>query len=180
MELVQTDTYKMENTELAEMARKAGICKEGFERIASSESIEELLFYYIEGIDFCLEHDFPSKEYLKEKGEGVIEKYGIHIDSEVKSRNARNMVLLGDCHAHCVYDTYTVGQLFVKHSTVATVEASDSAYLVIDCFDNSVVNVVASGFSKVLVNVYGNALVEFEEKEASQIKVVRKESKSYV
>lgn len=169
----------MENRELAEMARKTGICKEGFERIASSGSIEELLHYYIEGIDFCLEHDFPSKEYLKEKGEGVIERYGIHVDGDITGRNARTTVLLGNCSAAMNYDSYSVSQLFVKHNSQVKVQAMDSAYLVIDCFENSVVSIEATGFSKVLVNVYGNALVEVSEEEASQVKVVRKGTHSY-
>lgn len=169
----------IDKKKLAEIARNRGICKEGFERIASSVSIEELLNYYIEGIDFCLEHDFPSKEYLKKHGGEQLSTHGIYVDRNSDLVNPKLGVFLGRTVSTIDYSGYQVSELFVKDVGFLTVSAKDNAFVVIDAFDDANVNVKVSGFSKVLVNVYGNATVSVSETEAGVIKVVRKNKGGY-
>ena len=168
------------SAEMAEMATRKGICKEGFERIASCDTIEEMLHYFIEGIDFCLEHDFPSKEHLLKYGSGLIEKYGIWVDWDVVGINERTTVLLGHSTAHLSYNGHSVSQLFIKHQSEAKVKAFDDSYLVIDCFENSKLHVIAEGASRVIINMYGNAAVEFIERGTAQVRLIRKGANSYV
>jgi hypothetical protein len=74
---------------------------------------------------------------------------------------------------------YAVSQLFVKHSSKATINVFDDAFVVIDCFENAVLDIKASGNSKVMVNVYRYAQVTHNAKDNAIIKVVHKNKNSY-
>lgn len=57
----------MENIKekLMELGRSKGICQTGYERMSVSD-INELVDYYLEMPDWCLERNFPSLALLKE------------------------------------------------------------------------------------------------------------------
>jgi hypothetical protein len=167
------------NQYILEKAMAAGICEPGALEIATAGSVDELLAYYRRGIDFCLEHNFPSNEDLVRLAGGMLAGHGIYVDDEVLVGDADFTVLLGACTGKVSASGFNVSQLFVKHRSTVAVEVVDNAFVVIDCFDDAVVDVSATGKCKVLVNVYGQAQVTTTKADNAIIKIVHKKKTTY-
>lgn len=160
-------------------AQSNGICSDWAEMIAKAKNRAQLLQMYIDGIDFCLSTDFPSKDYLKRNGKGLLQKFGIWIDEILQIENPAKLVLLGGCSAKVSVSDYAISQIFIKHTSGATVTVADHAFAVIDVFDNCVLSITAGQESKVLVNVYGNAKIGQKSTDNARIKVVHKHKNTY-
>lgn len=172
----------IDRAELLRLASDASACKPALLKMRNDLTTDELLDLYKENIDFCLDENFPPKEYLTEKaGLATLSGSGIFIDTaiELKINKEHFGVILGKSFAFAMYEKYSVSQLFIKHESFANIEVKDNAFLIIDCFDNAKLDVEASGFAKVLVNVYGDATVSINEIDAGAIKVVRKGKRKY-
>lgn len=169
----------MNKSELLRDAIKSQICEEWEEKISNSGSKKELLQMYIDGIDFCLDNNFPSNDYLKKNGGDLLAEFGIFIDENIEVENRTKVVLLGSCTSLISIDGYTVSQVFIKHDSSAHITVENHAFLVIDMFDNTSLNISATNESKVLVNVYGNAQLKHFTTENAIIKVVHKNKSTY-
>lgn len=72
-----------------EGAAAAGICKEGEAVLAAADNFEQVLDYYLENPDWCLERNFPSLAVLRKLNSNPIakaklEEKGIFIDKDFK------------------------------------------------------------------------------------------------
>lgn len=164
---------------ILDKARQAGICQEWGDKMAAGIDLHGLLKMYVEGIDFCMEKNFPSNEDLVRLGSDLINEYGIYVDSIKKLSNRDFVVALGKSNISITASGSSVSQVFVKHKSRVMITAKDNSYLVVDCFDDSVINIVGSENSRVLVNIYGDAQTEYSTAGNSIIKIVHKNKKSY-
>lgn len=139
-----------------------GLCSQYQGLIDRSQSIEALVRLFIRGIDFCIKHDYPTLEFMRENFKGKSEPYGGYVDDEITGlRNAPDVVLNGGCKAMLEYDEYSVSRIYIRHSSQAAVNVSDHAIVTIDAFDSShLVVAVAGSDAQVIVNQYDDAKVE--------------------
>lgn len=152
--------------ELNELLKRDGIakglCEPWQKKLDTHKSIEGLVRLFVNGIDFCVEKDYPTLEFMREHFKGKSEPYGAFVDDDVPElKNCRNVVLNGHCRAFIEYDAYTVARVVARHTTEAAINVSEKAIVTIDAFDNSKLTVaVAGNGAKVFVNKYGDAQVE--------------------
>lgn len=166
------------NIELAIDANKKGICSEWFSRLQNTEDKNDLIKMYLEGIDFCLSKDFPSNEFIKKNFVGTCEAYGVLLDSNIDVANYKHVVALGATTGIVRYDGFAVGQVFVKHTSELTIDASGNSFIVIDVFDGAKVAVVARDNAKICINSYGGT-IDTSEQGNAKIKVVDKGKTTY-
>jgi hypothetical protein len=169
------------NKELANTAKRKGVCKEWFNRLQNTEDKGELIKMYLEGIDFCLSNEFPTNAYIREHFVGTCEAYGVFLDETINVVNSRFVVALGTCEGSADYSAFGVGQVFIKHDSRVHITASDNAFVMVDIFDNSEVTVTVKDNAKVCVNNYGGKLSITTDSEPGNaiIKVISKHSKTY-
>ena len=171
------------NRELAEMAKKNGICEDWYKELRTTEDIGKLLKMYLNGIDFCLSNEYPPLPFIRKHFVGTMEAFGIFLDEKITARNSKYVVALGSCTGEAEYTDFAVGEVFVKHSSKLTIKASGNAFVMVDVFDETEVEVIASGNAKVCVNQYGGNLTTTTEDETgsgkSVIKVIHKQTKTY-
>lgn len=167
------------NKELASIAKKLDICKPSYEMLNKAESKDAMMQMFVKGIDFCLANDFPSVEYLEKHGEGITEKYGVHVNKTVECINSPFTVLLGESKAVISNNEYSFSQLFIKHQSSVDIELTDNSFTVIDVFDDSVLIGTASGNSRVLINKYGNPSINVQQKDNAQVQIIDKQQKTY-
>lgn len=169
------------NKKLALEAKKHNICEDWFNDLLHTENKEKLIKMYLDGIDFCLSNEYPPRPFIKEHFGGIMEAYGIFLDDEINAENFRHVVALGSCQGSANYNSYEVGQVFVKHESKLTIKASGNSFVMVDMFDESEVEVIASENAKVCVNHYGGELTTTTDSEPGNaiIKVIRKHSKTY-
>lgn len=168
------------NKELARDAKKKGICEEWFTQLRRTKDKGELMKMYLAGIDFCLSEEYPSNDYIRRHFVGFCEAYGVFLDEQIAAVNFSHVVALGRCEGEAKYDGFSVGQVFAKHQSRLKVVATGSAFVMVDVFDDTSVEVVASDNAKVCVHHYGGSLTTTTEGEGNAIiKVIRKQSKTY-
>ncbi len=167
------------NKTVLEKACESGICHQWATKIANASGVDELLQMYVDGIDFCLAKDFPSNTDLMRLGGDKLANYGIYGDNKEVAGNPPFAVLLGDSAGHLIYEKYAVAQVFVKHGSTVTIDASGNCFVMVDCFDESNVFVIASGSAHVVLNRYGNAGVGDQCSDNAVVKFTDKDKATY-
>ena len=147
----------MDKKELIKQAERLKGCNPGLQQLKECKSVDELINCFYDRIDFCLAHNFPSREYVKKHYQAEAEKAGIYIDRKWRFSNPNTLVLLGKSDVEIEFDEYTVSRLYVKHDTQLTIIATGNAFVVVDALDDSNVRVFLSDNARVIGNVYGNA-----------------------
>jgi hypothetical protein len=160
-------------------AKKNNICNEWALKIVESQDADELMKMYCAGIDFCLTNNFPSNADLKRLVGDIMNGYGVYVDQQFKLQDRPFIVALANTIGDVKCSGYSVTHLFAKHQSHIRVVAGDNAFLVIDCFDHSFVDVKAGGSAKVLINVYGKATVAHVSFGNAIIKIVQKLKDTY-
>lgn len=140
--------------ELKNKAVKLGLCTEWTNEWGNPTK-DELVYKYVRGIDFCIRHNYPSCEYMKKNFDGIMQKHGVFVDEEINLKNARIVIANGKTCGKIVYDSYSVGTLYVRHDSDLTIEVSDNAFVTIETYDNCKVSVSQKGNAKVFVYRYG-------------------------
>ena len=72
-----------------------GLCSQYQGLIDRSQSIEALVRLFIRGIDFCIKHDYPTLEFMRENFKGKSEPYGGYVDDEITTFGLNSLAILG-------------------------------------------------------------------------------------
>ena len=138
-----------------------GLCRQWQMKLKDELDIADLSSLFIRGIDFCISENFPTLDYLRDNFKGKCEDYGVYIDDEIAGENIPDIVLNGACKGVVIYNGYSVSRIYARHDTLLKINVSENAILTIDAFDNSMIEVNATGLRvKVFVHLYGNATVK--------------------
>ena len=156
------------SSELKEKAISLGLCTE-WTNEWNNEDKDSLCEKYIRGIDFCIEHDYPSIKYMSDNFDGVMQKHGIFVDNCIDEINLRKAVLNGISFGRIVYDKFSVGKIYLRHNSVLDLWVKDSAKVFISIYDNTILNAHCSDFSKLYVYNFGGK-VNYDKSENIIIK----------
>lgn len=166
---------------LAKEAKKKGICKEWHTALKSLTDRKAMVEMYLRGIDFCLRNDYPANDFIKAHFGDIAPRMGVFVDSEISVENNPKCVCLGQTFGKVSTTGFNVCEIFAKHEAEINVVATDNAFVMVDVFDHSVVNIHAHDRAKVCVNQYGNGShINIIVKDAeAQVKIRVKNSKTY-
>lgn len=167
------------NTYVLARAMQNNICTPWAEKIANAGSVDDLLKMYVAGVDFCLEHNFPSNTDLVSLGGDHINQYGIYVDQTLKLIDRPFVVFLGNSSGTVKYSGFNTAQVFLKHTSSTDIYVQDNASVLIDCFDDSVLNIEVSDYATAFVNVYVGAKVNYKSSGKGVIKIINKLTKTY-
>lgn len=162
---------------LAKSAKDNGICKEWHDRLRNQNDIAGMLAMYVKGIDFCMAHDWPDLETLRRNfaGDPFVSDHGVFIDKkDVKVANRAMTVLLGASEAAISFDGWEVGEIYVRHKSVATIAVSGNSYAVLDVYDNAIVRIIATGNAKIFVKNHNNCTIDVEHESTAVVKINNK------
>lgn len=139
---------------LKQQAVSLGLCKPWTEAWADNSDQQELIDKFVKGIDFCLERDWPSTEFIKTNFDrDLLNANLIFVDEYVDMDMAPSgiYILNGECSGRIRLAPWAVATIYVRHS--------------------SKMNIVADDFAKVFVRVYDEADVEVDSDESAVVKV---------
>lgn len=145
---------------LAKAAQANGICTTWLNELKSLDDKDALVDMYIRGIDFCLEHDYPSNDFIRENFKGVMEKHGVFLDDAIALQNQSKCISLGKTNGKVTATGFSVSEVWAKHDSALNIVAKDNAFVMVDVYDNAVVNVIASDRAKVCVNHHGGKVIQ--------------------
>lgn len=148
---------------LRDRARELGLCDEWFSKWDDDSTSSTLIHKFITGADFCIEHDYPTIDEIKELfTREELRNGGIYVDEDdIFVESPRYPMLLGDTTATFEYSGSDVADIYVRHRSTLTVAISDFSRVSVNVYDKAKVHVVNTGVVAVYVYKYGGE-VTFE------------------
>lgn len=117
-----------------------GLCDEWFGQWADSTGEQELIDKYKRGIDFAIEHDWPSVEFIKANfSERTLHGNLIFNDDEVALYDAPSGVYIfnGNCRGAVSFGGWTVATVYVRHTSELRIYADGNAKVFVRLYDES-------------------------------------------
>ncbi len=166
--------------ELSDGGINIGACTQGIAELdAAASDCATLAGLFFKNAHFCLNSGFPTAGWIVDHFGDEPAKFGIFCRVNGEISNVRRVAVLGDVHVTAKYTEYSVGKIYAKGKSVVDVEVADHSFVFVDAFDDAHVNVRASGQSRVIVNRYGNADVQFDTHDDASTKYNVKPSNKY-
>ncbi len=150
--------------QLKEQASKLGACEQGLEGLERLNQ-QELINRYIHFIDFAIDVNWPSNEFIKENfDKSLLEHNNIYVDAEFERRNARQVVVIqGESKGVLLFDGTTTSDVYIRHDSEVTIDCSRLSKIFISVYDNAKIHVTQRDGSSVYVYLHGeNCSVESE------------------
>lgn len=139
---------------LKKEAIERGLCAQWTAEWADNSDQQTLIDKFVRGIDFCIDRNWPSNEFIKANFDcDLLNANLIFVDEYVDMDMAPSgiYVLNGDCTGRIRFAPWTAATVYVRHT--------------------SNVNIIASDFAKVFVRLYDSAEAECESEESAVVKV---------
>lgn len=130
---------------LKQQAVDLGLCKPWTEAWGDCDQ-QELIDKYVRGIDFCIEHQYPSNEFIKANfARALLNRNLIFVDEHIDMKEARSgvYVINGECSGTIRFPQWAAATIYVRHRSKIRIEAD--------------------GFTKVFIRVYDGAEVDVSQ-----------------
>lgn len=135
-----------------------GLCRKWAEDWKNGTSKDEMVDKFVDGIDFCIKHEWPSTEVMKRDFGDVIHSHGVYVDETVMLFNPGIVILNGSCDATIVCDGFSSSDIYARHGTRLRVLASGFARVSINMYDSCEVTASVKENSKVYAYIHGGEL----------------------
>lgn len=147
------------NKDLRDKAKSLGLCALWTKNWRRDKSVDDLIEMYIKGYDFCIEHDYPSVDFIKGNFDrDILHKHGVWVDEEViKTKDM--MIINGNCYGKLVFDNFDVATVFIRHESKITIVCNKYSRISIRAYEKANVNVINKGFNKQYVYAFGDNVV---------------------
>ena len=147
---------------LKSQAESLGACEKGLNGLDRLNE-QELINRYVHFIDFVIENDFPSNDFIKENfDKSLLEHNNIYVDAEFERRNARQVVVIqGESKGVLLFDGVTTSDVYIRHDSDVTIDCSRLSKIFISVYDNAKIHVTQRDGASVYVYLHGeNCSVE--------------------
>ena len=152
----------MDEKKLSEkMKREAvrlGLCRQWTDEWDSCSDRDSLVEKFVRGLDFCIEHDWPSVREMKLHFGGVMHRHGVWADENVRCRNSPVVVLNGECVADLLYDGKSAGDVYVRHESECRIKVRGLARVFVSVYDNGSLNVDCEEGTRCFVYLHGGGI----------------------
>ena len=127
---------------LREMARsqRVPLCDKFYNEWSEDDSIDVLLDRYKKGFDFAVENDYPTLAFIRANfSKADLHRHLIYIDEEVNEicSNSHTIVCLGKCTGSIEFNSWSVGNVYLRHESAVKVISDDMARVMVTEYENS-------------------------------------------
>lgn len=138
--------------ELRKKAREFGLCDEWFNDWSDTSPKQELIDKYITGIDFALQHHYPTNQYIKDNFElELLRKNNILVDDERNLLNPSVAVILGNTKTKIRVNGLSRSIIYVRDKSEVDLIVKNRSFVIVHTFDNASVKVETEDNPSVLV-----------------------------
>lgn len=123
---------------LREIGRMQGMCDDFYKNW--TYDIGELLDMYKRGQDFCIEHDYPPIDFIRDNfDKNLLREHGIYVDDELDLEITRSgiYIFLGNCKGRVHFKEWCAADVYLRHCCDLEIDSSDMAKVYISLYDNS-------------------------------------------
>lgn len=138
---------------LKKQAIDLGLCRQWTEAWGDCDQ-QELINKHKKGIDFCIEHQYPSNEFIKANFDRtLLHDNLIFVDERINLDDAPSgvYILNGECSGTLHFRSWAAATVYVRHSSNVNIIAEDFAKVFVRVYDEAEVNVCDVGDAVVKV-----------------------------
>ena len=149
------------NKELRDKAVSLGLCGTWQEKWMKDKTPQQLINMYKKGIDFCLQSKYPDNKFIKENfTKDILSKNNMFVDEDFYVLNPENdCVILGESQGKLIFDGYAVRDIYINGNADVEIEASDFAKIFVNVYDDAQVVVTQKSNSAIHVYKHGTGEV---------------------
>lgn len=149
------------NKELRNKAVSLGLCDTWQKKWVKDKTPQQLIDMYKKGIDFCLESNYPDNKFIKENfTKDILSKNNMFVDEDFYVLNPENdCVILGESQGKLIFDGYAVRDIYINGNADVEIEASDFAKIFVNVYDDAQVVVIQKKNSVIHVYKHGTGEV---------------------
>ena len=137
-----------------------GVCDK-FKKELQQEGLsdDQLCMMYHRGLDFCIEHNFPSQEIVQMFDKDVLYRNGIYYDYKgIADTRSHFIVANGESDIDLTIDG--VVSLYVRDNSVARLRLTRDAFVYVTLRDNATVEIVSrDDDAKAYMSYYSGTIV---------------------
>ena len=142
------------NAVLKKRALELGMCRKFEEKWTYSWDDSELCRNYKQGIDFCIENDFPSPDFIRSSfNKDSLKEFGIFIDHSFNPESATlpngTYVILGESKGIMKFGRWSAAMIYVRHNSDIKIEAGDFSKITVIAYEDSSVEVIGAENAKI-------------------------------
>lgn len=121
---------------LKDMGRAIGMCDKFYDRWIDGMDIDTMLDFYVQGLDFCIEKDFPPLDFIRRNfSMEDLHRHHIYLDENVNLEGeSGTYIFLGHCTGRVHFGDFCISGVYIRHS--------------------SDLKLLSDGFSRVFVSLY--------------------------
>lgn len=132
---------------LKQQAISLGLCKQWTEAWGNPDQ-QDLIDKYKSGLDFCIEHQYPSNEFIRENFDReLLHENLIYVDEQLCLDDAPSgeYVLNGECTGTLHFRSWAAATVYVRHTSHVCIIAEDFSKVLVRVYDEAEVNVCDVG-----------------------------------
>lgn len=146
--------------ELKKEAKRLDACDRGMSDWDNLHSDLDLIQKYVKESEFCIKHDFPNMEYIKENfSKDMLHKGGVWIDDEILSIPERKSVLNGHCFGSATFSGITSRLIRIRHTSEIELIADGNSRLFVHIYDDVRLKVNTKNQGRIYVYQHGGTIV---------------------
>ena len=139
---------------LKQQAVDLGLCRPWTEAWGDCDQ-QELIDKYKKGIDFCIDKQYPSNEFIKANFDrDLLNANLIFVDEHIRLDDAPSgiYILNGECSGSIRFAPWTAATVYVRHKSNVTIIADDFAKVFVRVYDEANAKVVE--LDEAVIKVY--------------------------
>lgn len=124
-----------------------GLCAEWHNAWQDNSTRQELINKYLRGIDFCLQHHWPSNDFIKSHfDKALLRKNNILVDDRRSLLNPPVAVVLGSSHAVIRIDGSNPSRIYLMDGSETTLYVNTTAKVIVEARGRARLNVVPGAY----------------------------------
>lgn len=126
---------------LREMAcsQPTPLCREWTDKWMDDSDIDTLLDKFVRGQDFCIKNGYPPLDFCRRNfSPEDLHRHHIYLDEEVDILDAESgvWIFLGECTGRVYFNGFSVGTVYVRHSSNICVHVRDMAKAFVSVYES--------------------------------------------
>ncbi|WP_392436471.1 hypothetical protein ACF3N7_05400 [Cruoricaptor ignavus] len=139
----------------ARKCKKVPMSTKCFREISQYSHVKFLCEKWFSESNWAMENDFPSPELLR-KFKGNADRYGLLVDYAGDDPGMRRAAFFGKSDVKIIANNYDVRELYIRQDTVAEIDLSGNAFVVLNVLDSARADIRCTDNAKVMVYAYGD------------------------
>lgn len=126
------------NKELREQAISLGLCEEWTNLWKDDWSEEKMVEMMYRGLDFCLQHHWPSNDFIVGKfRREFLRNHNIFIDDKYSTINPKEGLVLGKSEVKIRFNSNCYGNIHVRDNSSVKLTAKNRSFVIVHLYENS-------------------------------------------